>query len=88
MTSSLAVPPTIGVPSPESKYLTWWGDECVEQDVHECRIISRKDGAAQTLITLEQINDILQAAGMKHVHHLYNTSFPLCGKVARYACQQ
>ena len=65
---------------PESKYLTWWGDECVEQDVHECRIISRKDGAAQTLITLEQINDILQAAGMKYVHHLYNTSFPYAEK--------
>ena len=29
---------------PENKYLVWWGDECVEQDIQECRIINKKDG--------------------------------------------
>ncbi|MBO7581696.1 MAG: S9 family peptidase, partial [Bacteroidaceae bacterium] len=47
---------------PENKQLTWWGDECIEQDIHECRIINKKDGSLQTLITLEQINNILLAA--------------------------
>ena len=61
---------------PENKYLTWWGDECIEQDINECRLVSKKDGSAQTLLTLEQLNGILMAANQKPVHHLYNTSFP------------
>ena len=61
---------------PENRYLTWWGDECIEQDIHECRIVSKKDGTVQTLITLEQINEILLAADRKFVRHLYDTSFP------------
>lgn len=65
---------------PENKYLTWWGDECIEQDIHECRIINKKDGSVQTLITLEQINDILQTADRKIVRHLYDTSFPYAEK--------
>ena len=65
---------------PENKNLTWWGDECIEQDIHECRIVSKKDGSVQTLITLEKINDVLMAADRKIVHHLYNTSFPYAEK--------
>ncbi len=65
---------------PENKQLTWWGDECIEQDIHECRIINKKDGSLQTLITLEQINNILLAADRKLVHHLYYTSFPYAEK--------
>jgi len=65
---------------PENKYLTWWGDECIEQDIHECRIVNKKDGSVQTLVTLEQINEILQAADRKFVRHLYNTSFPYAEK--------
>ena len=65
---------------PETKYLVWWGDECIEQDIHECRTISKKDGSVQTLVTLEQINDILLAANQKIVRHLYNTSFPYAEK--------
>ncbi len=65
---------------PDNKYLTWWGDECIEQDIHECRIISKKDGTAQTLVTVEQLNDILVAADQKPIHHLYNASFPYAEK--------
>ena len=61
---------------PSNKNLTWWGDECIEQDIHECRIVSKKDGSVQTLITLEKINDVLMDADRKIVHHLYNTSVP------------
>ena len=50
---------------PENRYLAWWGDECVEQDIHECRIINKQDGSTQTLVTLEQMNDILTKAGHK-----------------------
>ena len=65
---------------PDNKYLTWWGDECIEQDIHECRIINKKDGSTKTLVTLEQLNNTLLAAGHKLVHHLYNASFPYAGQ--------
>ena len=65
---------------PENRYLVWWGDECVEQDIHECRIINKQDGSTQTLVTLEQLNDILTKAGHKRLQHLYNTTFPYAGK--------
>ena len=65
---------------PANKYLTWRGDECIEQDIHACRIINKKDGSTQTLITLEQVNDILVGAQQKPTHHLYNTSFPYAEK--------
>lgn len=65
---------------PENKYLVWWGDECIEQDIHECRIVSKKDGSVQTLLTLQQMNDILLNANQKPIHHLYNTSFPYAEK--------
>ena len=65
---------------PENKNLTWWGDECIEQDIHECRIVNKKDGSVQTLITLEKINDVLMAADRKIVHHLYDASFPYAEK--------
>ena len=65
---------------PENRYLIWWGDECIEQDIHECRIISKKDGSSQTLITLELINDILVADGQRTIRHLYSTSFPYADK--------
>ena len=61
---------------PENKYLTWWGDECIELDTDECRIVSKKDGTATTLVTLKQMNDILMAAGHKAFHHFYYASFP------------
>ena len=65
---------------PENKQLTWWGDECIEQDIHECRIINKKDGSLQTLVTLEQVNNILLTADLKPIHHLYNTTFPYAEK--------
>lgn len=65
---------------PANKYLTWWGDECIEQDIHACQIINKKDGSTQTLITLEQVNNILLGAQQKPIHHLYNTSFPYAEK--------
>ena len=65
---------------PVSKYLTWWGDECIEQDIHECRLINKKDGSVQTLVTLEQMNNALGAANRKSVRHLYNATFPYAEK--------
>lgn len=65
---------------PANKHLTWWGDKCIEQDIHTCRILDNKDGSDQTLITLEQLNDILTAANQKPIYHLYNTSFPYAEK--------
>ena len=61
---------------PANKDLTWWGDECIELDTDECRLISKTDGSHTTLLTLSQLNTILTAAGHKPIHHFYYATFP------------
>ena len=62
---------------PQTQYLTWWGEICMELGMEKCQPIDpqiQKD-ALQTL-TLAQINSILAANGRKTIDHLYNASFP------------
>ncbi|MBQ6965256.1 MAG: DPP IV N-terminal domain-containing protein [Bacteroidaceae bacterium] len=61
---------------PENKDLAWWGDECIELNTDNCKLVNKKDGSTETLVTLEQVNALLQDAGYKPFHHFYYTSFP------------
>lgn len=65
---------------PENKNLAWWGDECIELDTDECRLINKQSGKTTTLITLQQLNTILTDAGHKPCHHFYYTTFPYAEK--------
>lgn len=65
---------------PENKHFVFWGDECVELDTDECRIIDKSGEKVATLITLDQLNDILSDAKCKPCHHFYNASFPYAGQ--------
>lgn len=70
---------------PETQYLTWWGDICIELGMDKCQKVdmqqknTEKDSAFSTL-TLENINTILSANGRKTIDHLYNASFPYTEK--------
>lgn len=70
---------------PETQYLTWWGDICIELGMDKCQKVdmqqknTNKDSAFSTL-TLENINTILSANGRKTIDHLYNASFPYTEK--------
>ncbi|NLV53677.1 MAG: prolyl oligopeptidase family serine peptidase [Bacteroidales bacterium] len=65
---------------PENKYLTWWGEECVELGEEECRVINKQDVSAKTLLTAKQVNDILSATDAKPLRHFYYASFPKTGE--------
>jgi len=70
---------------PETQYLAWWGDICIELGMDKCQKVdmqqknTEKDSAFSTL-TLENINTILSANGRKTIDHLYNASFPYTEK--------
>ena len=59
------------------KYTAFWGEECVELDLDECRLINRKDGQGEgeLLFTLTDINAALTSAGFR-MQHLYEAAFP------------
>ena len=70
---------------PETQYLTWWGDICIELGMDKCQKVdmqqknTNKDSAFSTL-ALEDINTILSANGRKTIDHLYHASFPYAEK--------
>ncbi len=60
--------------TPARKYVTWWGDNCVELDLDKVSIIDNKTGQGSTLFTLEEINSIIHAN--QPLRSLYYASFP------------
>lgn len=56
--------------------LSWWGDVCVKGGTEELSTINPVNGKEQTVITVEEVNQLLEAAGLGKVRHLYNASFP------------
>ena len=62
---------------PRNIHTTWWGNQCIEVDLEECREINPKDGSKKTLFTLEQLNQWLEADKDKPaVRSCYNIEFP------------
>lgn len=63
--------------SPANAWYTWWGDQCVKLDVDTLTV--QKPGnrkSATVLLTLDQVNKWLEAAGKEPVHTLQSVSFP------------
>ena len=63
---------------PENMWLTWWGDQLVETDVEECRLIDVKTGKKKLLFTLDDINKWADSdeEENRYVRHLMNATFP------------
>lgn len=62
---------------PETMYLEWWGDECVQLDMEDCFLIDKNSGKKTTLFTLADINNVV---GEGTFQHLYDARFPYSGK--------
>ena len=61
---------------PQNMFLTWWGDQLVETDVEECRLVDTKTGKKKTLFTLDDINRWAQSDDFHYVRHLQSARFP------------
>ena len=63
---------------PENMFLTWWGDQLVETDVEECKLIDVKTGKKKKLFTLDDINKWAKSdeEANRYVRHLMNATFP------------
>ena len=62
---------------PQNMFLTWWGDQLVQTDIEECRLIDAKTGKKTLLFTLDDINRWAGSDGTeRQVRHLSSATFP------------
>ena len=61
---------------PETRYLTWWGDELVRTEAEYCSVIDKKTGAEKNLFTLADIQALTNSDEHNQMRHLYNAAFP------------
>lgn len=66
----------------QNKFLTWWGDQLVEQSLDRCYTIDKKTGKQRTLFTLEQVNAALKTEddNATTFRSLYYAEFPYSNK--------
>jgi len=65
---------------PQNMWLTWWGEQLIQQDVEACYTINTKTGKKTLLFTLDDINKWAGSDDSKYVRHLMNATFPYPNK--------
>ena len=65
---------------PAYRYYTWWGDQLVRQDMEACYLVDPKTGSEQVLLTLDEVNGMVQGDEQNRIRHLYNIEFPYPNK--------
>lgn len=60
--------------------LKWWGDVCMNAEVEAVKSIQPVTGKEQVVFTLEEVNEVLEAARVGKLRHLYNVTFPYADK--------
>ena len=64
----------------ETRYLTWWGDELIRQEVESVSIINKVKGTQKQLFTLSEINAWANLSGKDEVKSLLYSRFPYADK--------
>lgn len=62
----------------KNRYLTWWGNQLVRQDLDQCYLINKQTCKETPLFTLDEVNKWI--GGDKPIHSLYYASFPDAGQ--------
>ena len=60
--------------------LRWWGDLCLQGEIDELQTINPVNGKKATLITLKEVNELLDAKKLGKIHHFYSVSMPYTEK--------
>ena len=67
---------------PKNEWYEWWGDKaCMKLGIDDIQgiwtgIDGNKAGGRFTVITLEEVNNLLEKNGLSKISHFYNASFP------------
>ena len=56
--------------------LRWWGDLMLKGEIDELKAFNPANGKEETLITLQEVNDLLAAKELGKLHHFYSISMP------------
>ena len=64
----------------ETRYLTWWGDELIRQEVESVSIINKVKGTQKQLFTLNEVNAWANLSGKDEVKSLLYSRFPYADK--------
>ena len=67
---------------PQNLYgLQWWGDVCINADIEEVKTIQPANGKENVLITLQEVNELLENKELGKINHFRNASFPYAEKM-------
>lgn len=56
--------------------LRWWGDLMLKGEIEELKAFNPANGKEETLITLQEVNDLLATKELGKLHHFYSISMP------------
>lgn len=56
--------------------LQWWGDVCIKPAIEKLSVVDVKTGKEKTLVTLEEVNNILKVNKLDSISSFYHVSFP------------
>ena len=56
--------------------LRWWGDLMLKGEIDELKAFNPANGKEETLVTLQEVNDLLAAKELGKLHHFYSISMP------------
>lgn len=66
---------------PENKYgLKWWGDICIDAGTEDVKAINPSNGKETVLVTLQEVNDLLESNNLGKAKRLQNATFPYAEK--------
>lgn len=62
---------------PENRYgLSWWGDQCVQKEMDNLKLINTKNGKEKVLLTRTEVNQILSQQGVSELTTFYQAQLP------------
>ena len=56
--------------------LRWWGDLMLKGEIEELKAFNPANGKEETLVTLQEVNDLLASKDLGKIHHFYSISMP------------
>ena len=56
--------------------LRWWGDLMLKGEIEELKAFNPATNKEETLVTLQEVNELLAAKNLGKIHHFYSISMP------------